>query len=141
MLSGIIGGSLGLIGVIISLFFSFKLNKNNQSFQKDLMKKDQEYKLWEKKYNALIQMISYRYDVKSPEYTSAMNGAIAVFHDSKPVMNSIKKFYEYLSNDNRDPAIANEKMVEIYIAMYEDLGIEENVDEIFLNKVFNGNPE
>lgn len=140
MLSGIIGGILGLTGVVISLVYSFKINKRNQEFQKEMAKKDREYRLWEKKYNALVQMISFRFDVRSPEYTSAMNGAIAVFYDSKAVMNSIKKFYEYITNDNKDSIIANEKMVEVYIAMYEDLGIEQNVDETFLYKVFNGNP-
>lgn len=137
MLSGIIGGGLGLIGVVISLVFSFKLNKQNQEFQKEMAIKDRKYKLWLKKYNALIQMISFRFDGKSPEYTSAMNGVIAVFYDSKDVMNSIKELYEHLANPNNDSTVSNEKMVEVYMAMYKDLDIEQNVDEAFLDKVFN----
>src|SRR5690625_4611304 len=97
MWSGIIGGGLGLIGVIISLIFSFKLNKQNKQFQREKTKQDREYKDRERKYNLLIQLISYRYDVRSPEFTSAMNGAVVVFNDSKPVVDSIKKFYGYVS--------------------------------------------
>lgn len=48
MWSGIVGGVLGLIRVIISLRNSFKLNEQNQKFQKGKAKKDREYRGKEK---------------------------------------------------------------------------------------------
>lgn len=142
MWSGIIGGGLGLIGVIISLIFSFKLNKENQQFQKDKIKQDREYQDKDRKYKLLIQLISYRYDVTSHEFTSAMNGAIVVFNDSKPVVDAIKKFYGYVSQKDQgnSAALINERLVDIFVAMHNDIGIGQNVDESFLHKVFNGKP-
>ena len=137
-MDGIIGGLLGLFGVGISLAFSIRLDKQNKEFQKNMENERKKYDLWSKKYETLVQMISYRYSVKSKEYTAAMNGITATFYDSKEVMDAVKKLFAYLESGSSDTLVANEKMVEIYSAMFRDLGIDQNVDEVFLNKVFNG---
>ncbi|MBO0409486.1 hypothetical protein JZO81_00375 [Enterococcus hulanensis] len=137
-IDGILGGLLGLLGVGISLWYSKKLNQQNQIFQEKIEKQNRDYDLWKKKYDVLVQMISYRYDVRSKEYSAAMNGVTATFYDSKKVIEATKKMYDYLSNTNSDASIANEKLIAIYSAMFEDLGIDQNIDESFLNKVFNG---
>ncbi|MFD2388027.1 hypothetical protein [Enterococcus rivorum] len=137
-IDGIIGGALGLIGVFISLAYSSKLDKQNKEFQRQMEESRREHDLWSKKYSTLVQMISYRYDVKSDEYSAAMNGITATFYDSKEVMDAVKKFYAYLESGTVDSLQANERMVNIYSAMFKDLKIDQNVDEIFLSKVFNG---
>ncbi|PZG33368.1 hypothetical protein C2D64_08475 [Listeria ivanovii] len=138
-IDGIIGGGLGLIGVFISLFYSTRLDKQNKDFQKQMEKSHREYDLWSKKYDTLVQMISYRYDVKCEEYSAAMNGITATFYDSKEVTDAVKKFHAYLEYGTMINSMqTNERMVNIYAAMFKDLKIDQNVDEVFLHKVFNG---
>lgn len=137
-LEGILGGILGLIGIFISLYYSQRLNKQNQKFQLDMERTRNEQENWRNKYKMLVQLISYRNDVQSMQYTSALNGAVAVFYDSKEVIDAIKELYHYLEIGDVTKAIANEKMVDLYYKMYKHLGIEEHVDKVFLNKVFNG---
>ena len=155
------GGILGLLGVIITLIYSTNLNKKNREFQEktnavnqrfqeeleeknqefqiELDRKDKEHKLWMNKYNILIQLISYRYMLESNEYKAAMNAIPAVFQDSHKVMQAYRSFYDYseLPPANKNELIANEKMVKIYMKMFEHLGIEENVDEVILHRIFN----
>ncbi|CAD2079351.1 hypothetical protein GCM10007358_17530 [Phocicoccus schoeneichii] len=45
MLGGFIGGGLGLVGVITSIYFSYKLNKSNQQFQNELKNKEHNFEL------------------------------------------------------------------------------------------------
>lgn len=63
-----------------------------------------------------------------------MNSIPGVFHDSHEVMQAYRDFYDYaeLPLANKDELIANEKMIKIYTAIFEHLGIEENVDEVTL---------
>lgn len=147
-MEGIIGAALGLLGVFVSLIFSAKLDKRNKIFQEVLDAQNKEfqlslenerkdYDLWKKKYEILIQLMSYRYDVSSDEYTSALNGVSATFYDSKKVIAATKKLYNFLETSS-DTVRANEFMVALYVEIFNDLGISENVDETFLNKCFNG---
>lgn len=155
-----IGGILGLIGVLITLVYSAKLNKENndsqremnqrnidfqeklnkenQEFQEELAKKEEEAKLWRNKYNILIELISYRFEFGSKEYQAAMNSIPAVFHDSHEVMQAVRRFYEYASlpPNQKNVVTANEKMVQVYTAIFKDLDIDQNVDEVFLEKTF-----
>lgn len=73
-------------------------------------------------------------------FTSAMNGAVVVFNDSKSVVDSIKKFYGYVSqkDEGNIAALTNERLADIFVAMYNDIGIGKNVDKSFLHKVFSG---
>ena len=156
-----VGGLLGLSGVIITLIFSYyldkqnkdfkvKSDKSNQEFQRELnnrnlefqerlAKKDEDYRLWMAKYNILIKLISYRYELGSDEYKSSMNAIPAVFHDSDEVMEAYKEFYDYevLPLANKDELIATDKILKIYMSIFEHLGIAENVDITTLLKIFN----
>lgn len=155
------GGLLGLLGVIITLIFSYFLNKQNKDFQEKsdksnqvfqrelnnknlefqekLAMKDEDYRLWMSKYNILIKLISYRYELGSNEYKSAMNAIPAVFHDSDEVMEAYEELYDYteLPLANKDELIANDKMLKIYMSIFEHLGIAENVDKTTLLRTFN----
>lgn len=70
-----------------------------------------------------------------------MNGAIVVFHDSKIVIDSIKRYYAYISQKGEGyPAVlANERLVNIFVAMYNNIGIEEHVGEDFQTKYLTDN--
>lgn len=149
MLGGFIGGILGLIGVITSITFSYKLNKSNQQFQLDLKNKEHNFELklkdmekensiWLKKYNLLIQLMSYKHDIESKEFSSSLNGVVALFHDSKDVMESLKGFYNIASKpkDQKSSNEQNEKLIEVFSSIYTELDMDENIDKYFLEKTF-----
>lgn len=152
MVGGFVGGALGLIGVIISIFFSYKLNVKNQKFQIELKEKEHNFELklkdmekenevWLKKYNLLIQLMSFKHDIGSKEFSSALNGVVALFHDSNEVMNALKSFYNIASKsqEEKSPNEQNEKMIEVFTSIYADLDMDENLDKTFLEKTFNVN--
>lgn len=150
MTGGVIGGTFGLIGVIISITFSYKLNKSNQQFQLELKdkehvfelelkNKEKENSIWLKKYSLLIQLMSYKHDIESKEFSSALNGVVALFHDSKQVMEALKGFYNIASKpkEEKSPNEQNEKLVDVFYAIYSELNMEEELDKYFLEKIFN----
>ncbi|KRK93062.1 hypothetical protein [Companilactobacillus futsaii] len=138
MLEGIIGGILGLIGVGISLYYSNKINKENQKFQKELEEKRSADEIWRRKYEVLVKLIGYRFDFSGKESLSAINSIAALFYDSDDVMNAVKDFYDYstLPGVVKNTETSNDKLVTLYMAIYSDLGIDKNVDKSFLKRVF-----
>src|SRR5690625_3050576 len=149
MLGGIIGGTLGLIGVIVSIAFSYKLNKSNQQFQLDLKDKEHAFELelkemekknniWLKKYSLLITLMSFKHDINSKEFSSALNGVMALFHDSKIVMDALKSFYSIASkpNEEKSPNEQNEKLIDVFYAIYSELEMSEALDKSLLEKTF-----
>ncbi|GEO62749.1 MULTISPECIES: hypothetical protein [Lactobacillaceae] len=142
-----VGGILGLVGVTITLFYSFfndkrskkfqlQLESDNENFQNTLAIQEHERRIWMKKYEVLVQLIGSRYDLSSTEFKRAFNSVPAVFFDSPDVIKSYKNFYSYKSNSSVDDGLANEKLVNVFVEMYRDLEIEENVDETDLEKIF-----
>lgn len=149
MLGGIIGGTLGLIGVILSVVFSYKLNKSNQQFQLELKDKEHAFELklkniekensvWLKKYSLLIQLMSHKHDIGSQEFGSALNGVVALFHDSKTVMDALKSFYSIAAKpkEQKSSNEQNEKLIEVFYAIYSELEMNEELDKNFLEKTF-----
>jgi len=143
----LVGGILGLVGVIITLVYSsfndkrskkfqLQLESDNKNFQNTLAIQEHERRIWMKKYEVLIQLIGSRYDFSSAEFKRAFNSVPAVFFDSPDVIKSYKNFYSYRSNSSVDVGLANEKLLNIFVEMYRDLKIEENVDETILEKIF-----
>ncbi|WJP96696.1 hypothetical protein [Macrococcus bovicus] len=143
-----IGGILGLVGVAITLLYSFlnnlsnrkfhaKLESDNKNFQKNLAMQEHERRIWMKKFEILVQLIGSRYDIGTTEFKIAFNSIPAVFFDSPNVIRSHKNFYSYKSNSSVDEGIANEKLINVFVEIYKDLEIEENVDEAHLEKIFN----
>ena len=150
MVGGFVGGALGLIGVIISIFFSYKLNVKNQEFQIELKEKEHNFELklkdmekenevWLKKYNLLIQLMSFKHDIGSKEFSSALNGVVALFHDSREVMDALKGFYNIASKpkEQKSSNEQNEKLIEVFSSIYAELDMDENLDKSFLEKTFN----
>ncbi|WP_338232236.1 hypothetical protein [Companilactobacillus muriivasis] len=137
IISGIIGGLLGLLGVVISIVFSKITNRQNLNFQRELETSRKKYNLWVKKYDVLVQLISYRHNLRSEEFTSALNGVVAVYFDSILVKKRVDDFFEYITLPSRDENVTNDKLVDIFIEMYKDLGIADNIDSTDLKRVFN----
>jgi len=149
VLGGFIGGTLGLIGVIVSIVFSYKLNKTNQQFQLALKDKEHAFELelkniekensiWMKKYNLLITLMSFKHDINSKEFSSALNGVMALFHDSRTVMDALKGFYSIASKpkEQKSPNEQNEKLTEVFYAIYSELEMNEELDKSLLEKTF-----
>lgn len=132
------GALIGLFGVLISLYFSYKLHKDNQKFQKELVKQQEFLQHRNKKYELLIDLVSYRFDPASYEFSRSINGIPAVFYDSKNVVDATKDFHRYKSASFTDDEITNDKLLNIYYEIFKDLSIEEHVDKNFLYQVFNG---
>lgn len=84
-------------------------------------------------------MIGLRYDFFSIEFKRVFNSVFVVFFDLLDVIKSYKNFYSYKLNLLVDDGFVNEKLVNIFVEMYRDLEIEENVDEIDLEKIFDIN--
>lgn len=145
-----VGGILGLIGVFISLLFSWKINKENKQFQLDLKDKEHAFELelkniekensiWLKKYSLLITLMSFKHDINSKEFSSALNGVMALFHESKLVMDALKSFYNIASKPKEEKSSneQNEKLIEVFYAIYSELEMNEELDKNFLEKTFN----
>lgn len=158
-IDGIIGGFLGLIGVGISLFFSYKFQKDNNKFQKEMNEKNnefqkelsdsnhkfqlqlesqsREFEIWKKKYETLTKLVSYRFDLNGDEFSSALNSIQASFYDSKTVLDAAKDFYDILNSGYSDTYRSNDKLTELISLMFKDLDIDMNLDKRFLINVFN----
>lgn len=145
----LVGGILGLIGVFISLLFSWRINKENKQFQLDLKDKEHAFELelkniekensiWLKKYSLLITLMSFKHDINSKEFSSALNGVMALFHDSRIVMDALKSFYSIASkpNEEKSPNEQNEKLIEVFYAIYSELEMNEELDKSLLEKTF-----
>jgi len=133
--------------VTITLFYSFfndkrskkfqlQLESDNKNFQNTLAIQEHERRIWMKKFEVLVQLIGSRYDFSSAEFKRALNSVPAAFFDSPDVIKSHKNFYSYNSNPPVDGGLSNEKLVNIFVEMYRDLEIDENVDETYLQKIF-----
>lgn len=145
----LVGGILGLIGVFISLLFSWRINKENKQFQLDLKDKEHAFELelkniekensiWLKKYSLLITLMGFKHDINSKEFRSALNVVMALFHDSRIVMDALKSFYSIASKPNEDksPNEQNEKLIEVFYAIYSELEMNEELDKSLLEKTF-----
>lgn len=63
--------------------------------------------VWLKKYNFLVQLMSYKHDTGSKEFSSALNGVVVLFHDCKEVMDALKGFYNIASKSKEQKAQMN----------------------------------
>ena len=98
-----VGGILGLVGVTITLFYSFfndkrskkfqlQLESDNENFQNTLAIQEHERRIWMKKYEVLVQLIGSRYDFSSTEFKRAFNSVPAVFLIRQMLLKVIKIF-------------------------------------------------
>ncbi|CAD2079356.1 hypothetical protein GCM10007358_17520 [Phocicoccus schoeneichii] len=83
--------------------------------------------------------MSYKHDIGSKEFSSALNGVVALFHDSREVMDALKSFYNIASKpkEQKSSNEQNDKLIEVFSSIYTELDMDENLDKSFLEKTFN----
>lgn len=81
-----IGALIGLLGVGLSIYSSWKLNQQSITFQKEVINHNKVYDQWRNKYNTLVQLIASRNDVGTYDFMAALNGVPATYFDSPEVL-------------------------------------------------------
>jgi hypothetical protein len=106
----------GLLSVLISNWY----HKRNEAKQVKL--------------RVLQQLMGSRYDVNGKEFLGALNQVAVVFHDSKEVITALKIVYEDVMTPNRSRDLANQKLLELFKAMFKHLDINTELltDNFFL---------
>lgn len=147
----LIASTIGLIGVLYSIYSSKKLNKENNIFQEKLNKennnfsenlneKNRENELWDKKFDITIQLIGNRDDLSRKEFKQAINSISVLFHDSPKVLDKLDSFYIEASKNHSDPTRNNnEKILDLLESMLENLDIRNTGDRSRLFKLFHTN--
>lgn len=108
----------GIAGVVISIVYHKKAEKRQA------------------KLNTLKQFVGYRHDLKSENFTKALNEIFIVFQDSQPVLEKLKNFHETIVSGQK--GVANDKLVLLFKEMCKDLNIDPSKysESLFL-KAFN----
>ena len=113
--NSLIAAMIGFLGVIISIYFSKKINKQSQEFQQQLNEQNnvfqielnkknnlfqeelsnssRENELWDKKFDLLIALVGSRTDVAGAEFTKSINSINILFYDSPEVLKQLDEFY------------------------------------------------
>jgi hypothetical protein len=109
----------GLLGVIVSLIYYRRHEK------------------YQMKLKTLKDFTGYRYDLRSENFTRAMNEIFIVFSNSTKVKQALKKFYENRMTPApmRNATLADQYLVELFKSMCEDLKIKTSdfTDSFFLS--------
>jgi len=58
-----------------------------------------------------------RYTLNGDKFTEALNKILIVFNDSEDVLVALKFFYESVSSQHKDPAITNQRLLELLKAL------------------------
>ena len=97
------------------------------------------YRWWQKrrmKLDTLTRLLGYRFDLKSPEFLSAINEVIVVFHDSPKVMTALRAFHNVAVTQQKP--IANDSFVELLRAVATNCGVKhEGINDSMFLKPFN----
>ena|SRR5699024_4001958 len=110
----------GLIGIGISNWYHKKAERRKQ------------------KYDLLEQLMGNRYDLTGEKFTEALNKVFIVFNKSDRVLKAVKLFYESVSSEYRDPDITDQRLLELFKSMCDDLKIDTNIlTDSFYLKDFN----
>lgn len=122
--NSLIAAMIGFLGVIISIYFSKKINKQSQEFQKqlneqnnvfqndlnkknnlfqeELSKSSRENELWDKKFDLLSELVGSRNNTTSADFTKYLNSIHILFYDSPEVLKQIDEFYVEASKTSTD---------------------------------------
>jgi len=76
------------------------------------------------KLRLLEKLLGNRHDIMGDKFTEALNSVFIVFYDSPPVINALKAFHENTMNPIRGTDLANQKLLDLFRAMCEDLDIQ-----------------
>jgi len=110
----------GFFGVLVSIWY----NRNNE--------------IKRAKLDLLQQLVGNRHDVRGEKFTEALNQIFVVFSNSKDVLASLKAFHEVAISSTRNEAIMNQKLLDLFKAMYKDLKLNiEPLDDTFFLQAFN----
>ena len=97
----------GILGVVISIIYHRKYEK-----------------YWAK-LETLRNLVGYRSDVRSVEFSKALNEILIVFQDSKEVLEAMENFREKLIL-NQNNNLANSYLLKLVKAMCKNLKIDIN---------------
>jgi hypothetical protein len=106
----------GIIGVGISILYHKKADKKRN------------------KLLLLEKLLGNRNNITGKEFSVALNSIIVLFYDSKPVIKALKAFHENTLNPSTGTDISNQKLLDLFKAMCEDLDIDHKplTDNFFL---------
>jgi hypothetical protein len=113
----------GLLGVLISVWF-YRRSEIRQA-----------------KFRIIQQLLGNRNDLKGQSFTEALNQVFVGFHDSEKVLLKLKEFHETIIRRPVSNDLANQKLLELFKAICEELNIEPGplTDSFFL-QAFNIRP-
>ena len=161
--NSLIAAMIGFLGVIISIYFSKKINKQSQEFQQQLNEQNnvfqielnkknnlfqeelsnssRENELWDKKFDLLSTLVGSRTNMASAEFTKSINSIHILFYDSPEVLKQLDDFYLEASNSSTDTTRDNNnKLLDLFESIMKDLNISNRTDFNDRNrllKVFN----
>jgi len=98
----------GIIGVVISIIYHRK------------------YEKYRAKLETLRNLVGYRSDVKSVEFSKALNEILIVFQDSKEVLGAMENFREKLILNQNNNNLVNSYLLKLVKAMCKNLKIDMN---------------
>lgn len=108
----------GIVGVIISTVYYRK------------------YERYQMKLKTLKDFAAYRWDLKGPNFTKALNEIFIVFQDSDKVTSALTQFHKTITSKNTE--LADDDLIKLFKSMCEDLKINPNkFSESFFLKPFN----
>jgi len=108
----------GIVGVIISTIY---------------YRKHERYQM---KLKTLKDFAAYRWDLKGPNFTRALNEIFIVFQDSEKVKSALMQFHRTITSKNIE--LANDDLIRLFKSMCEDLKINpDKFSESFFLKPFN----
>lgn len=161
LMSAVIGGLVGMVGVAIALYFNYKTKIDTQKFQKELNEeqhlfqkellslslnqakstgsnnKERSFKeemIWQTKYKTFIKLMSYRHELESKEFKAALNSITGTFCESKVILDNTNKLYASLDDVKTLDGRVKDDLITLLKSMMTDLGLEtKNNDMIFTN--------
>lgn len=98
-----------LFSGLLSVFLMNYLNERNEMYNKKL--------------ETLVEFVANRYDITGVNFTQALNKAFILFNDSEEVLKAIKNFHDNTQLQNRTTELSNQRLLEIFKAMCEELDI------------------
>ena len=96
----------GTVGVIISILY------HNHTVIRRL------------KLNVLQRIMENRFDITGEGFLKALNAVVVVYSDSKKVLSALKEYHEYSMASVKSQDLANQKILDLFIAMSENLNID-----------------
>jgi len=75
------------------------------------------------KLQVLQQLLGNRNDIRGQKFTEALNQVFIIFHDSQDVLLALKPFFEVIISPQKNPALTDQKLLDLFKAMCKNLKI------------------